>query len=255
MRCHFLAVEFWYYLETLHAGPSTRAGVEIEMPSSQFRAYQDYFSNRRERAWMRPLRNALARLGNGYLFAWAARGIEGLSAGQALDILDVACGDAMFKTYLSPRHRYTGVDFSERPLARARKYFPGNYLRADIHDLPLSDCSFDVAVSLQTFQYLENPVKALRELSRILRPDGKLILSVPNPNSFKFKLKPLEPIVINRLQASEIEALLAPAFSVRTMCARGLWLPLPTRRLQIHFRGCYPEKIGHSWTVIAGKRS
>jgi len=58
--------------------------------------------------------------------------------------------------------------------------------RIDLHkhnDLPYDDASFDYVISVETIEHLENPWHFLRELSRILKPDGVLILTTPNINS------------------------------------------------------------------------
>ena len=46
--------------------------------------------------------------------------------------------------------------------------------------LPYSDGSFDYIICIEGLEHIENPHQALREFSRILRPRGQLILSIPN---------------------------------------------------------------------------
>src|SRR6185312_10603639 len=49
--------------------------------------------------------------------------------------------------------------------------------------LPFPDDSFDLVVSLETFEHLMNPYYALLEVHRVLRPGGRFICSVPNPRT------------------------------------------------------------------------
>jgi len=204
--------------------------------------YQQMFSRRKDRAWMQPLRIALHTLGNGYLFSWAKRM---LPAGP-LRLLDIACGDGIFRRYMPSSYSYTGADFSERPLRRAKRYFPGRYCRADLNHLPFATGSFDVAVSFQTFQYLENPQLALAELSRVLRPNGLLLLTVPNRLTPKYRNRP-PAFQVHTFDCEYLTELLSPYFAIRSIEARGRWIPFP--RVSIHLPG--ENTSGLSWTVAA----
>jgi ubiquinone/menaquinone biosynthesis C-methylase UbiE len=55
---------------------------------------------------------------------------------------------------------------------------------ADAEKLPLSDNSFHLAFSLETLEHLMNPLAALEEMARILKPGGTLFLSVPVSSRF-----------------------------------------------------------------------
>jgi ubiquinone/menaquinone biosynthesis C-methylase UbiE len=50
---------------------------------------------------------------------------------------------------------------------------------ADIEGLPLGDAFFDTVICLEMFEYVTDPHSALNEIHRVLKPDGRLILSVP----------------------------------------------------------------------------
>jgi len=51
--------------------------------------------------------------------------------------------------------------------------------RADAHHLPLPDGSMDVVTALDVLEHLEDDHRAARELRRVLRPDGVLVVAVP----------------------------------------------------------------------------
>lgn len=73
---------------------------------------------------------------------------------------------------------------------------PAIYLTADAESMPLLSSSVDVVLARDTLDYVDDPKQALRELRRILRPGGRLILlfdvdHVPNlsqPNTFTVEL-------------------------------------------------------------------
>ncbi|RMF90669.1 MAG: class I SAM-dependent methyltransferase, partial [Nitrospinota bacterium] len=46
--------------------------------------------------------------------------------------------------------------------------------------LPFADSAFDYVASVEGIEHLENPAAFLRECSRVLRPQGKLLLTTPN---------------------------------------------------------------------------
>lgn len=69
------------------------------------------------------------------------------------------------------------IEFSERPL-------PSNCVETDLNErLPFEASSFDGVVSIETIEHLENPWFFLREVSRVLRPGGFLVLTTPNVSS------------------------------------------------------------------------
>jgi SAM-dependent methyltransferase len=51
--------------------------------------------------------------------------------------------------------------------------------RADAHDLPLQDGSLGVVIALDVLEHLKDDDRAARELRRVLRPDGVLVVAVP----------------------------------------------------------------------------
>jgi ubiquinone/menaquinone biosynthesis C-methylase UbiE len=100
------------------------------------------------------------------------------------DILDVPCGFGRHSVALARAdHRAVGVDRSEALLAEARRRAGGErwpkLVRADYRELPFRDESFDAAVNLfSSLGYLgdEGDTGVLREIGRVLRPEGRLVI-------------------------------------------------------------------------------
>ena len=62
--------------------------------------------------------------------------------------------------------------------------------RGDLNDkLPFDDRSFDYVTCLEGLEHIENPQQAMREFSRVMRPGGHLIVSVPNILNIEERLK------------------------------------------------------------------
>lgn len=97
------------------------------------------------------------------------------------DCLDVGCGDGANGVYLAAHaHSYVGVDVSQTAvdLTRARGLKALRVTGASA--LPFDDHSFDIVVCVEVFEHLFTPQLAAAEARRVLRPDGRLIVTVPN---------------------------------------------------------------------------
>jgi ubiquinone/menaquinone biosynthesis C-methylase UbiE len=97
-------------------------------------------------------------------------------------LLDVGCGTGALLRHLSLAHpaaRLAGVDPVPEMLAMARcRLPPPIQLTAGwAEQLPFASGSFDVVVSCNAFHYIRQPVSALREMSRVLRPGGQLVIT------------------------------------------------------------------------------
>lgn len=97
------------------------------------------------------------------------------------NVLDVGCGIGQHLAALGPKPLKVGVDISLGALKRAQvrsdQVLP---IQADAYRLPFPSSSFDTALSIDVIEHLEHPADLLREMSRILRPNGCLILQTPN---------------------------------------------------------------------------
>jgi 2-polyprenyl-3-methyl-5-hydroxy-6-metoxy-1,4-benzoquinol methylase len=79
---------------------------------------------------------------------------------------------------------YTGLDLSEENVRKAAE--AGLDVRqADVSKpLPVEDGAYDCVVCLELLEHLTSPVTLLAEISRVLKPNGRAVLSVPNPYSW-----------------------------------------------------------------------
>ena len=87
-------------------------------------------------------------------------------------LLDVGCGRKPYKdTYFSAAASYTGVD-------RATENSQPDIVASAL-DLPFEDKSFDTVVSTEVLEHIPDPLCALRQMYRVLKPGGHLILTTP----------------------------------------------------------------------------
>ncbi len=105
-----------------------------------------------------------------------------LHAQRAEQVLDVGCGTGALLAALAaaaPGVRLVGIDASPEMLAVARgKLAPAVDLRvAWAEDVPYGDATFDAVVSCSVLHYLREPMAALREMARVVKPGGRLVIT------------------------------------------------------------------------------
>lgn len=98
-------------------------------------------------------------------------------------ILDVACGTGELERRVMavhPAQAIVGVDLTEAMLAKARTKlaaFPHIvFYQADSAALPFPDASFDTVITSSSLHYMRNPERVFSEFSRVLSPNGRLII-------------------------------------------------------------------------------
>ena len=99
--------------------------------------------------------------------------------------LDIGCANGSAFPMLRAREfEVVGMDLSSRMLDFARQRFADDHAiqlsRADVEFLPFAAGSFDAVTCLGVFEFLPDYTPALREIARVLRPDGLLVLSIQN---------------------------------------------------------------------------
>lgn len=93
-------------------------------------------------------------------------------------LVDIGCGRAPYKKDLLPFiSEYIGVDHPKLSKMYESDSKPDVF--ADACDLPFKNNSFDTAICFQVLEYIERPEDLFKEVYRVLKPNGKLILSVP----------------------------------------------------------------------------
>ncbi|MCH8846561.1 MAG: methyltransferase domain-containing protein [Proteobacteria bacterium] len=97
-------------------------------------------------------------------------------------VLDVGCGTGSLLYYLVssyPKAQLSGIDLVPEMLAIARRRLPPSIeLReGSVEHLPFEDEQFDIVVSCSMFHYIHNPITALRQIHRVLRSGGQLVIT------------------------------------------------------------------------------
>jgi ubiquinone/menaquinone biosynthesis C-methylase UbiE len=104
-----------------------------------------------------------------------------MNSGKRKRILDVGCGDGSFIRKFKDYCEVFGVDISWNAVKKARDAGINAY-RVDVSSekLPFEDRHFDIVYMGDVIEHLVNPDFAIREVRRVLKPEGFLVLSTPN---------------------------------------------------------------------------
>lgn len=100
----------------------------------------------------------------------------GVGGGTAY--LDAGCGAGMAASLAAARGAtVSGFDAAEALLEIARERVPaGDFRTADLEAVPFADAAFDVVTGFNAFQFAGDPVRALSEARRVVRPGGRVVV-------------------------------------------------------------------------------
>jgi ubiquinone/menaquinone biosynthesis C-methylase UbiE len=116
--------------------------------------------------------------------------VQYLAKGE--EVLSVGCGPAIIESALSDcGFIITGLDVSLKALDCAPDSVRTVAARAE--EMPFPASSFDAVIYVASLQFIENYRKAIEETTRVLRPEGTLLVMLLNPESDFFKRKLRDP--------------------------------------------------------------
>jgi SAM-dependent methyltransferase len=99
--------------------------------------------------------------------------------GAGAAVLDIGARDGGLRRFLPEGVRYQGIDIAPE-FAR-----PDVTIQDVSQGIPFPAASYDFVFCIEVLEHVPNPFATLLEIHRVLKPDGVLILSVPNPYHFK----------------------------------------------------------------------
>lgn len=135
-------------------------------------------------------------------------------------VADLGCGHGGLLRelrLLDSTLKLSALDLSPVRVSNARERVPDAEVRVgDIEDLPFADAEFEAAFATEVMEHLPDPVKALREIWRVLKPGSWLLVSLPNRDWFHFddyqasRIR-FQPVDDHFYRVGEFEAILGQA--------------------------------------------
>jgi SAM-dependent methyltransferase len=105
---------------------------------------------------------------------WVARHAATIPAGSR--VLDVGAGVGQYRP-LFTHCDYRAHDFGLEPATSG--YYTHLDYESDVTEIPVPDAAFDVVLCTEVLEHVPEPIPALHEIVRILRPGGSLLISAP----------------------------------------------------------------------------
>jgi ubiquinone/menaquinone biosynthesis C-methylase UbiE len=139
--------------------------------------------------------------------AWRKKLQTGIKGERALE---VGVGTGKNLAYYPEEVRITAIDLSPRMLAQAQRKLAKSHLNVDLQEmdvqrLDFADYLFDTVFATFVFCSVPDPVDGLRELRRVCKPEGRLLLLEhmrPNHPALGFIFDALNPMVVRMMGAN-----------------------------------------------------
>jgi GT2 family glycosyltransferase/2-polyprenyl-3-methyl-5-hydroxy-6-metoxy-1,4-benzoquinol methylase/glycosyltransferase involved in cell wall biosynthesis len=132
-------------------------------------------------------------------------------------VLDIACGEGYGSHLISKNAaQIVGVDIDQLTVEHANaKYKKTNltFLQGSCAEIPCKSGMFDIVVSFETIEHHDEHEEMLKEIKRVLKPNGLLIISSPDKLEYSDKPKFNNEFHVKELYKNEFEALLRTQFA------------------------------------------
>lgn len=143
-------------------------------------------------------------------------------------VLDAACGSGYGSNILAKVcDGVIALELNDHAIGYAAAKGEKNvyFAKADLNGrLPLYDCDFDLIASFETLEHIENQEMLLREFKRVLKHDGRLIISSPDKDVTQ-RAGFHNPFHVKELTKQEFIAALSKDFVIEKMYGQARYIP------------------------------
>lgn len=145
---------------------------------------------------------------------------------QGKRVLDIACGEGYGSNLLAASADHViGVDIDLPTIKHASiKYKRDNlsFVQGAIEKIPFETESFDLVVSFETLEHTTQHIRTIKELKRVLKPGGLLLISTPDKKAYSDIPGYNNPFHKKELYQAEFEKLLSDHFSFHSLYYQNL---------------------------------
>lgn len=136
-------------------------------------------------------------------------------------VLDIACGEGYGSAILAQSAlSVVGVDISEEAVRHATNKYQCDrlkFLQGSCESIPLESSSVDVVVSFETIEHHDKHEEMMREIKRVLKSDGFVVISSPDKLEYSDKPNYSNPYHVKELYKEEFKGLLRRYFQTVVM--------------------------------------
>lgn len=142
-------------------------------------------------------------------YCFFANEIKRLIKKFPIKIIDFGCGDGVqlntIKKALNKEKNVElyGIDLSNEALSVAKKKTGGHFINSSVYEVPFQDESFDISISSDVIEHVNNPLAMIEEIRRVTKPDGIIIIGTP----IKYTEKPLDSMHVKEYFQEEFKSL------------------------------------------------
>jgi SAM-dependent methyltransferase len=173
---------------------------------------------------------------------------------NGLHVCDCACGAGMgTKRYQKAGAlSVIGVDAAGDAINATPRLEKVTYIEASAENLPFGKECFDLIVSLETIEHVEDPKRTIGEFGRCLKPNGRLVISTPNRLVTNPGLppegKPWNPYHIREFTPTESTNLVSSHFHKLQTFGQN-----PIKPTYLRLKNTLANRFGTSTSVLMGQ--
>lgn len=129
-----------------------------------------------------------------YTKEWHIPAAADFASARGLKVLEIGCGlGTDGAQFAEAGADYTGIDLTEAAVELARRRFelfnlPGTFRTADAENLDFADESFDLVYSHGVLHHTPETEKAIKEIYRVLRPEGRAVVMLYHRGSYNYRV-------------------------------------------------------------------
>jgi 2-polyprenyl-3-methyl-5-hydroxy-6-metoxy-1,4-benzoquinol methylase len=168
-----------------------------------------------------------------------------------LKILDIGCGKGLNSINFMNKNDVTGIDISEEAIKKYKLINKKCHVADVIEGIPFENETFDLVFCSEVIEHNVDTSKFLNEVNRILKKDGKLLLSTPNSSFWVYRILSLFGKTLTEIQHDGhvrffsiklIENfLINSGFKVQKTHSRIIYLIIPYNWSFLRFLGFHKE--------------
>jgi 2-polyprenyl-3-methyl-5-hydroxy-6-metoxy-1,4-benzoquinol methylase len=132
-------------------------------------------------------------------------------------VLDIASGEG-YGSYIMSKYakKVLGVDIDEKVIQHSKNKYQSsnlNFKTGSVEKIPIESNSIDVVISFETIEHHDKHEEMLKEIKRVLKPDGVLIMSSPDKLNYSDIPRYQNPFHVKELYREEFKKFISSYFS------------------------------------------